>query len=54
MSTDISFNHSNVSSAVSIKNKIALITEAGSKIGQATANLFVQEGTIVIGAERFI
>ena len=51
MSTNISFNHSNVSSAVNIKNKVALITGAGSGIGRACANLFAQEGAIVIVAD---
>ena len=51
MSTNISFNHSNVSSTVNIKNKVALITGAGSGIGRACANLFAQEGAIVIVAD---
>jgi 3(or 17)beta-hydroxysteroid dehydrogenase len=51
MSNNIDFNHSNVSSAVNIKNKVALITGAGSGIGRACANLFAQEGAIVIVAD---
>ncbi|TAK79245.1 MAG: SDR family NAD(P)-dependent oxidoreductase, partial [Gammaproteobacteria bacterium] len=49
MSTNV--NHSNVSSAVNIKNKVTLITGAGSGIGRACANLFAQEGAIVIVAD---
>lgn len=51
MSTNINFKHFNVSTALNIKNKLALITGAGSGIGKATANLFAQEGAIVLVAD---
>lgn len=51
MSTNINVNHSNVSSAINIKDKVALITGAGSGIGCACANLFAQEGGVVIVAD---
>lgn len=51
MSTNLSFNHLNVSSVANIKNKVSLITGAGSGIGLACANLFAQEGAIVFVAD---
>jgi 3(or 17)beta-hydroxysteroid dehydrogenase len=51
MSLDVSSNHPNFSSAINIKNKVALITGAGSGIGRACANLFAQEGAIVLVAD---
>lgn len=51
MSTNNSFKDSNVSSIVDVKNKVVLITGAGSGIGCASANLFAREGAIVIVAD---
>ena len=46
-----SFNYSNDLFNQCLKNKIALVTGAGSGIGQATAHLFAQVGAIVIVAD---
>lgn len=51
MSNNVNSKHANVSSALNIKDKVAIITGASSGIGEATANLLACEGALVIVAD---
>ena len=51
MAINFDSNRFNVSSALNIHHKVALITGAASGIGKATANLFSRAGGVVIVAD---